>query len=266
MLADAPGRGARSTLGSAGRVPRTMTSPEIVTLVALTFAACTLHAAVGFGSGPLLMPLLLALTNPARAIVTAVGIGMVVNALQLAAERRRPQPSPGRLWPVMAFAPPGAIVGAALADHLGHRAVSAALAIALLLSAVALLTRPPRLGRAVLGAGGAIAGFSAALTGVFGPVLGVLVTGAGLRADALRDGIGASFLVIGTCAITATVITHGAGAATGLLWAAGLAPVATAGHVAGRRGFARLTARRHRVAVLAAVAAGCLAALLPLLA
>jgi uncharacterized membrane protein YfcA len=242
-----------------------MSPPELVALVALTFAACALHAAVGFGSGPLLMPLLLALTSPARAVVTAVGVGMVVNALQLAAEGRRPQPSPRRLWPVMALAPPGAVLGAALADRVGHRVVSAALAIALLLSAVALLARPPRLGRGVLGAGGAVAGFSAALTGVFGPVLGVLVTGAGLRGDALRDGIGAAFLAVGTCAIAATIATHGSGAAAGLLWAAALSPIAAAGHVAGRRGFARLTDRPHRAAVLAAVAAGCLAALLPLL-
>ncbi|WP_027006137.1 TSUP family transporter [Conexibacter woesei] len=232
--------------------------------MALTFAACALHATVGFGSGPLLMPLLLALTTPARAVVAAVGVGvgMVVNGLQLGAERRRPQLPVRRLWPLLASAVPGAALGALVAGRLDHRAVAVALAIALLISGAALVAAPHRLAPGVLAGGGIVAGFSAALTGVFGPVLGVMVTGAGCRGDALRDGIGASFLVVGTCAIAATLAVSGG--ATGLLLAVALTPPAAAGHAVGRGGFARLTERTHRAAVLGAVAAGCAAALLPL--
>jgi uncharacterized membrane protein YfcA len=249
-----------------GPYPSVISPPEVLALVTLTFAACALHAAVGFGSGPLLMPLLLALTTPARAVVAAVGVGMVVNALQLSAERRRPRPPVRTLGPLLAAAFPGAALGALVADRLDHRAVAIALAVALLLCGVALVVAPRRLPPAALAAGGVVAGFSAALTGVFGPVLGVLVTGAGCRGDALRDGIGASFLVVGACAIAGTLaVGSGTGAATGLLLAAGLAPPAAAGHAVGRGGFVRLTERTHRSAVLGAVGLGCAAALLPLI-
>jgi uncharacterized membrane protein YfcA len=235
--------------------------------VALTFAACALHATVGFGSGPLLMPLLLTLTTPARAVVAAIGVGMVVNVLQLVAERRRPRPPMGALWPLLVAALPGAALGALVADRLDHRAVAVALAVALLACGVALVAAPQRLPPPALAAGGAVAGFSAALTGVFGPALGVLVVATGCRGDALRDGIGASFLVVGACAIAATLaVTSGTGAATGLLLTAALALPAAAGHAVGRSGFVRLTDRAHRAAVLGAVAVGCAAAVLPLVA
>jgi len=244
-----------------------MSTPDALALVALTVAACALHATVGFGSGPLLMPLLLALTTPGRAVVTAVGVGMVVNGLQLGAERRRPRPPLRTLWPLLAAALPGAALGALVAGRLDHRAVAVALAVALLACGAALLVAPRRLPPPALAAGGAIAGFSAALTGVFGPALGVLVAGTGSRGDALRDGIGASFLLVGACAIAATLaVGSGTGAARGLLLAAALALPAAAGHAVGRRGFVRLTDRRHRAAVLGAVALGCAAALVPLLA
>jgi hypothetical protein len=167
-----------------------MSPPEALALVALTFAACALHAAVGFGSGPLLMPLLLTLTTSARAVVAAVGVGMVVNVLQLVAERRRPRPPLRTLWPLLAAALPGAALGALVADRLDHRAVAVALAVALLACGVALIAAPRRLPPPALAAGGAVAGFSAALTGVFGPALGVMVIATGGRGDALRDGIG----------------------------------------------------------------------------
>jgi uncharacterized membrane protein YfcA len=244
-----------------------MSLPEVLALVALTFAACALHATVGFGSGPLLMPLLLVLTTPTRAVVCAISVGIVVNALQLGAERRRPRPSLRTLWPLLGAALPGATLGALVADRLDHRLVAAALAVALLLCGVALVAAPRRLPPWALAVGGALAGFSAALTGVFGPALGVLITGTGSRGDVLRDGIGASFLTIGACAIAATLaVSAGTGAATGLLLAAALTPPAVAGHAAGRSGFVHLSDGAHRAAVLGAVGVGCAAALVPLVA
>jgi uncharacterized membrane protein YfcA len=243
-----------------------MSLPDVLALVALTVAACALHGAVGFGSGPLLMPLLLALTTPARAVVVAVGVGMVVNALALGAEHRRPRPPLRTLAPVLVAAVPGAALGALVAGELQRQTVSVALAVALLACGGLLVVKPQRLPAPLLAIGGAVAGCSAALTGVFGPALGVLVTGTGARGDALRDGIGASFLVIGTCAIAATVVVAPDAAATGLVLVAALAVPAGAGHDIGRRGFRHLTDRTHRAAVLGAVVVGCAAALVPLIA
>jgi uncharacterized membrane protein YfcA len=123
--------------------------------------------------------------------------------------------------------------------------------------------RLPSLPAAVLALGGAFAGFCAALTGIFGPLLGGLLLAAGCRGAALRDAIGASFLVVGACAVAATLALapRWEGVALG---AALLAP-AIAGHTLGRRLFAQLSPRAHRRAVVAAVLVGAGAALAPAL-
>jgi uncharacterized membrane protein YfcA len=228
-----------------------------VALVAL--AASCVHAAVGFGSGPLLVPVLLVLVDPATAIVAAVAVGMGVNALQLAAEGRRPRIATRRLIPVWLAAPPGALAGALIAERLDRATLSLVVAVVLLVCAAAALAAPPALPRSALAAGGALAGLSAALTGVFGPVLGLLLLAAGCRGDALRDGIGASFLIVGACAI-------GAAFAVGAAWpdpelGVALAVPAVAGHALGRRAAGRLGAGAQRAGVLATAAVGSLLAL-----
>jgi uncharacterized membrane protein YfcA len=228
-----------------------------IALVAL--AASSVHAAVGFGSGPLLVPVLLLLVDPATAIVAAVAVGMAVNALQLAAEGRRPRIATRRLIPVWIAAPPGALAGALAAERLDRSTLSLVVAVVLLLCAAAALAMPPALSRSAgLAAGGALAGFSAALTGVFGPVLGLLLLAAGCRGEALRDGIGASFLVVGACAVAAAFAVGAAW--PGPVLAAALALPALAGHALGRRAAGRLSAAAQRTGVLATVAVGSLIA------
>ena len=236
-----------------------MADATLLTLVLVALAASSLHAAVGFGSGPLLVPALLFFVEPATAVLTAVAVGMEVNALQLAAEGRRPRIAARRLLPVWLAAPPGALAGALVADQLDRSTLSLVVAVALLGCAAAALVAPPALPRAGLAAGGALAGLSAALTGVFGPILGVLLLAAGCRGDALRDGIGASFLVVGACAIAAALATGAAWPAPELALA--LAVPAAAGHALGRRAAGRLSASAQRAGVLATVAVGSLAAL-----
>jgi uncharacterized membrane protein YfcA len=230
----------------------------LLLVVLVSLAASCVHAAVGFGSGPLLVPVLLLLVDPGTAVVAAVAVGMEVNALQLAAERRRPRIATRQLLPVWLAAPPGALAGALLAEQLDRSALSVIVAVALLGCATAALAAPPALPRPALAGGGALAGLSAALTGVFGPVLGLLLLAAGCRGDALRDGIGASFLVVGACAIAAALAVGAAWPDAGL--AVALALPAAAGHALGRRAAQRLGAGAQRAGVLATVAIGSLIA------
>ena len=137
-------------------------------------------------------------------------------------------------------------------------------ALALVACGAAAFLRPAALPAPALVAGGALAGFSAALTGVFGPLLGALLLAAGCRGADLRDAIGASFLVVGACAVATTLVLFPGW--DGLLLAAALLPAAVAGHALGDRLFSRLSPRAHRRAVVAAVLAGACAALAPALA
>ena len=235
-----------------------MPDTTLLAIALVALAASSVHAAVGFGSGPLLVPVLLLLVDPATAIVAAVAVGMAVNALQLAAERRRPRIATRRLMPVWIAAPPGALAGALAAERLDRSTLSLVVAVVLLLCAAAALATPPALPRSALAAGGALAGFSAALTGVFGPVLGLLLLAAGSRGEALRDGIGASFLVVGACAVAAAFAVGAAWPGPAL--AAALALPALAGHALGRRAAGRLSPAAQRTGVLTTVAVGSLIA------
>jgi hypothetical protein len=89
-----------------------MPAETLLAIAITTLVAASLHSAVGFGSGPLLVPVLLLGVDPATAVVAAVAVGMEVNLLQLAAERRRPTIATRRLLPVWLAAPPGAVAGA----------------------------------------------------------------------------------------------------------------------------------------------------------
>ena len=240
-----------------------MTLSVVLAIGAVALLASALHATVGFGSGPLLVPALLLVAAPATATVAAVLMGMGVNALQLTAERRAPRVPLRRLAPVWIAAPPGALAGALVAGAIGREALAAAIAVALAGCGVVALVRLPSLPAAVLALGGAFAGFCAALTGIFGPLLGGLLLAAGCRGAALRDAIGASFLVVGACAVAATLALtpRWEGVALG---AALLVP-AIAGHTLGGRLFAQLSPRAHRRAVVAAVLVGAGAALAPAL-
>ncbi|QEC47529.1 hypothetical protein FSW04_08025 [Baekduia soli] len=107
------------------------------------------------------MPPLPALKTPGRAVVTAIGGGMVVDGPQLGAERRRARPPLRTVWP------------RSVPARRSARSWPAGWAIASW--------------RVALACASLACAFSAALTGVFGPGLGALGTGAGCRDGALRE-------------------------------------------------------------------------------
>lgn len=234
-----------------------------VALAAVTVAACALHAAIGFGSGPLLVPALLLAFDRSEAVVAAVLLGMATNALQLAAEGRRPDVPVGTLLPLWIAALPGAVAGAVLAGALTADAVTVLLAATLVACAAAAMGRPRTLSRGASTLGGGVAGLAASVTGVFGPLLGALLVSTGLRGAELRDAIGLSFVVVGAFAVAATLALEPSW--RGVVVAGALLPAAVAGHALGRRAFASVSATLHRRAVVVTVLIGASAALLPTL-
>ncbi|CAA9479346.1 MAG: hypothetical protein AVDCRST_MAG69-675 [uncultured Solirubrobacteraceae bacterium] len=228
-----------------------------ILLAGVTVVAAAVHAALGFGSGPLTVPVLLTVVEPTIAVVVAVLIGMAVNVMQLLTERRRPHVAVRRLLPLWLAALPGCVAGAVLAGTIPATALAMIVALLLILSATTLFVHPAsaiRLPPPVMALAGLVTGASAALTGIFGPLLGVVLVAAGERGATLRDGLGASFLVIGTAAVIASLAVTGASSAFAV--AAVLLLPAGAGYVLGRRGARRLAPRTQRRAVLLAVLTG----------
>lgn len=234
----------------------------LLSLAAATVVAAAVHSALGFGSGPLLVPVLLFAFDPGVAVLSAVLVGMVVNVLQLSTEGRRPRVPVGRLLPLWLGALPGCMAGALLADAVSVTVMAAVVAAALILSATTLWFTPPtglELPPSTMALAGAVTGTSAALTGIFGPLLGVTLVAAGERDNGLRDGLGASFLVVGTIAVTTSLALSTEWSA--LPVAAMLAPPAVGGYLLGRRGAGWLEPVRQRRAVLVAVLTGAVVAL-----
>lgn len=231
-------------------------------LALVTVVAAAVHSALGFGSGPLLVPVLLFAFDPSVAVLSAVLVGMVVNLLQLTTEGRRPSVPARRLLPLWLGAVPGCVAGALLLPEMPVAVLSVVIAVALLLSAASLFftasvtfgTAPPARLLA-----GAMTGASAALTGIFGPLLGVILIAGGERGQPLRDGLGASFLVVGATAVVASLAVTGAWSAFAV--AGALIVPAALGYALGRRGAGLLSPVRQRRAVLLAVLAGAIVSL-----
>src|SRR5687767_9853022 len=73
-----------------------------------------LQSAVGFGFALVAAPLVFAATSPAEAVGLMALLGLEVNVLGLATERRRPRPAWEDAVPVLAWSAPGALVGVAI--------------------------------------------------------------------------------------------------------------------------------------------------------
>ena len=235
----------------------------LIALAATCALAAAVHSALGFGSGPLLGPVALQAFEPGTAVAFAVLVGLAVNGLQLSTERGSGSQVPyRRLAPLWVGALPGCVAGAMLAGEIAPTALALAVAAMLVISAATLFFSPSAvlgLSPFALAVAGLFTGASAALTGIFGPLLGVVLVAIGQRGGALRDGLGASFLLIGAAAVTASLVLEPQW--TSATAFAALLPAAVAGYLVGRRGARRLGPVLQRRAVLIAVLAGALLAL-----
>jgi hypothetical protein len=212
-------------------------------------AGAMLQAATGFGFSLVAAPLLFAAIGPEPAVVALLLLGLEVNVLTLATERRRPRPLWRETALMLAWAAPGALAGVAVLRALPP----AALQIAVTLGVVGTLAAR-RVTRAHVPAwlAGLAAGALTTSTTTNGPPMLLHLLGRGAGPERVRDTLSVSFIglaPIGAAALFLTGDTELPEAALIL----GLLPAVAVAHVIGRRGFRRLAAGGRYEPVLTGV-------------
>jgi uncharacterized membrane protein YfcA len=226
-------------------------------------AGAMLQAATGFGFSLVAAPLLFAAIDPEPAVVLLLVLGLEVNLLTLATERRRPRPLPRSTATMLACSVPGALAGVAVLRALPADALQVAVTLGVVGTLAARRVRRAHLPGWLAGLA---AGALTTSTSTNGPPMLLHLLGRGATPEQVRDTLTVCFVAlaaIGSAALFATGDPELPGAAL----AAGLVPAAAAGHLVGRRGFARLSegGRYEPVmtgVLLVAVLAGLIGALL----
>jgi uncharacterized membrane protein YfcA len=237
----------------------------IAVVVVALLLAVALQAATGFGFALLAGPSLYSVMAPQHAVALLLILGLCVNVLVLAGERRRPAVDWQGLAPAMLAALPGLPIGALLVRVLPAAALRLAIgAIVCALVAHRLVRRAPSGGRQPGRRAAAIAGFSAGVlttsTTTNGPPLALWLGGRGLAPAAVRDTVSTAFLLLDLVGIGVVLAVVGPQRALAeAVWLPALIPVVIAGHLAGSWIFRRLPAHRYdQILLLAVAAAGAL--------
>lgn len=247
----------------------------IVPLLFLAVAAgAALQSATGFGFSLLSAPILFAVIEPQPAIGLLAVLGMEVNLMTLLTEGRRPRPLTGEAVVLVGCALPGALLGVVVLRNLDAVALQVLLSagiIATLLVRHVLSTRsaivpvlhdgprPRPAWSAPLA--GLLSGALSTSTSTSGPPLLLHLLGRGARPSVVRDTLTVCFLALGLVTPIALLVTRTTEAIPDAVLAATLVPAAFAGHLLGRRVFARLAHGPHyelvvTVVLLISVAAG----------
>jgi uncharacterized membrane protein YfcA len=232
-------------------------SPVEVAAGLAVLAGALLQSAVGFGFSLVCAPLVLAATTPEQAIGLLTLLGIEMNLLTLAGERRRPRPLARTVATVLAWSVPGMVAGVAVLRAVDKAALQIALTVAVFGSLAVQLrarrheaARPaPRWAEA---AAGLAAGALTTSTSTAGPPMILLLRGRGLRPEQIRDTITAAFLGLGLRGAAVLAASGTSEAVPHLAAAAALVPLVAVGHVAGRPVFRRLEHGRYE-AVLTGV-------------
>ncbi len=239
-----------------------------VALVGLAvLAAACVQATTGIGFALVLSPVVFALLAPAGAVVIVTALGLVLNVLVLAGERRRPRVAWREVLPILAAVAPGAVVGVLLLRGVSKPVLQVGVGVVLLCAVLAGQVRRPAAGSNSVAARVAVGLTTGVLTtsaGVNGPPIALWLQRTGHTPGEVRDSLSATFLAIGVIASLALLpVLHKTHLHAGL-FVAGIACVA-AGHAVGRRLFARLHTRRFesllRVIIVCAGAASIAAGL-----
>jgi uncharacterized protein len=200
-------------------------------------AGAMLQAATGFGFSLVAAPLLFAAIEPEPAIVLLLLLGLEVNLLTLVSERRRPRPLPESTAIMLACALPGALAGVVVLRALP----AAALQIAVTLGVIGTLAaRQVRSAHVPAWLAGLAAGALTTSTSTNGPPLLLHLLGRGVTPSQVRDTLTACFVGLAGIGAVALFATGSPELPDGAL-AAGLVPAVLAGHLVGRRAFARLS-------------------------
>jgi uncharacterized membrane protein YfcA len=227
----------------------------VTTLLAAgaVLAGAALQSATGFGFSLLAAPLLFVLLGPAQAVGLLILLSLEVNLLTLGTEGRRPRPLLRDSAVLLAWSIPGALAGVFVLKSLD----AVWLQVALSVTVLATLAARRRRVHGTRGRGAPLAGLAAGAlttsTSASGPPLLIHLLGRGHSPGEVRDTLTLCFIglsPIGAAALWATGTTD---AMPGLGLAAALVPAVLAGHLAGRRAFARLAGGGRYEPVLTAV-------------
>jgi uncharacterized membrane protein YfcA len=238
---------------------------SLATLVFLAFGASIIHGTLGFGSGPLLAPALVAVApNAATAIATLLMAALVLAGYVAMCERGRLAPPARSLAPIWIGALAGATAGTLLAQGIDRANLQALVAAVIVASAASAIARRPvvrlpgpGLGQGAIGAGlGAIA----AGTGVVGPLIAVVLAPS-IEPAKLRVAITWTFLAVAAAALTSHVIVIGTDSVTSAAVLVGaLAPGLLIGVFCGHLASLRLRdEHRGTISLIAALGASLLA-------
>jgi uncharacterized membrane protein YfcA len=233
-----------------------------VALVGLAvLAAACVQATTGIGFALVLSPVVFALLAPAGAVVIVTALGLVLNVLVLAGERRRPRVAWREVLPILAAVVPGAVVGVLLLRGVSKPVLQVGVGVVLLCAVLAGQVRRSAAGSNSVAARVAVGLTTGVLTtsaGVNGPPIALWLQRTGHTPGEVRDSLSATFLAIGVIASLALLPVLHKTHLHAALFVAGIACVA-AGHAVGSRLFARLHTRRFesllRVIIVCAGAA-----------
>ena len=212
-------------------------------------AGAMLQAATGFGFSLVAAPLLFAAIEPEPAVILLTVLGLEINILTLATERRRPRP----LWRdtavMLACAAPGALVGVAVLRSLP----AVALQIAVTLGVVGTLAaRRVREAHVPAWLAGFAAGALGTSTSTNGPPMLLHLLGRGATPEQVRDTLTVCFIGLAPIGMAALFLTGSPELPDGTL-VVGLMPAVLVAHLIGRRGFRWLSASERYEPVLTSV-------------
>jgi len=224
----------------------------LVLVAAGTLVAACVQATGGIGFALILTPVLFAVLPAVGAVVVATGLGLLLNALVLFAEHRRPVVEWKEIGPILVAAAPGTVVGLLVLRALPKPVLQVTVGIAVIGFGLMVLRgrlRVPASQGWVRVPLGFTTGVLTTSTGVNGPPVALWLSSRGLRARAVRDSLGAMFLGLGIIAtLTLIPVLHDAHLGAWTLIAAVAAVIA--GHAIGSRLFARMTPRHFDVLML----------------
>ena len=212
-------------------------------------AGAMLQAATGFGFSLLAAPLLFAAIGPEPAVILLIALGLEVNLLTLATERRRPQPLRRATVTMLAWAAPGALAGVAVLRALPADALQVAVTLGV---AGTLAARRVTRAHVPAWAAGLAAGGLSTSTSTNGPPMLLHLLGRGATPEQVRDTLTACFIGLAPIGAAALFFTGDPELPDAALLA-GLLPAVAVSHLVGRRGFRRLAAGGRYEPVLTAV-------------
>jgi uncharacterized membrane protein YfcA len=220
-----------------------------------TLLGATLQSATGFGFALVAAPLLAAALGPRPTVSSIVVLALVITALTLVGERRRPRIDARETSALVAWTVPGLLAGALVLRAVPERALEVLVALAVL-AAVGLrlrsASRPRPWSHPRTAVTALASGVLSTSTGIGGPPVVFHLLGRGLSRVVMRDTLAVVWLVGGMLSASVLLVTgtFALPPEMPLLLAATLV-----GYAAGRRIFAALYGERYERVVLGALTA-----------